>query len=389
MAVRGVYSEAEQRMLEAEAQRFASMVGWHRPQRDSIATAEAMRRFGQGVDVRNPLWQDEVHARGTRWGTLVAYPTFLAFFGETGIMALRAPAELGQQYMIWMGEDWDFYEPVRPGDAFRVWSRQPQIYDVTPLDGRSPRTWGLLEGDLDYINQHGRLAATLKNHVQRTFRSDKPRVHAMPDYAYTREELEYIGRMMHEEEIRGRDIRYWEDVQVGEETKPIVTGPTTVATNALTSSIALDIGFFLDNRPFFLDSLKDELGPEFIWDEAKGGYVMRGGPAGRHWSDLAAQAEGEPCAWLFGVVSRFSLLRVLTNWMGDDGFLRHFSWRHMTRTRAGDTIIGGGKVTGKRVENGEHLVDLDVWLRNLRGNVSEAAVGTVRLPSRDAPEVWR
>jgi acyl dehydratase len=386
MAVRGVYSEAEKRMLEAEGQRFEGMVGWYRPSRDLVATAESIRRLGQGVDCRNPLWQDEAYARGTRWGTILAYPTYQAFFGESGIMSLRAPAECGQQYMIWMGEDWDFYQPVRPGDTFRVWQRRPEIYDVTPLDGTGPRTYGLLEGDLDHINQDDRLVSTVKNFVQRTFRFDRPPSHAMPEYSYTRDELEYIGRLMNEEEIRGRNVRYWEDVQIGEETRPIVTGPTTIATNSLTSAIAPDIGFFLDNRPFFLDSLRDELGPEFILDPATGRYAIRGGPAGRHWSDLAAQAEGEPCAWLFGVVSRFSLLRVLTNWMGDDGFLRRFNWRHMTRTRAGDTLVGRARVVGKRIEKGEHLVDLDVWLRNLRGNVSEAAVATVRLCSREGRE---
>jgi acyl dehydratase len=388
MAVRNVYSQAEQQMLEAEAQRFESMVGWYRPARELVATAESIRRVGQGVDCRNPLWQDEAYARGTRWGTIIAYPTYQAFFGESGIMSLRAPEELGQQYMIWMGEDWTFHRPIRPGDTFRVWQRRPEIYDVTPAGKSSPRTYGLLEGDLDHINQNDELVSTVKNHVQRTFRSEKPPVHAMPEYSYTREELGYVGRLMREEEIRGREIRYWEDVRVGEETKPIVTGPTTIASNALTSAIAPDIGFFMDNRPFFLDSLEEELGPEFIRDPVTGRYVIRGGPAGRHWSDLAAQAEGEPCAWLFGVVSRFSLLRVLTNWMGDDGFLRRFDWRHMTRTRAGDTMIGRGKVVAKQVENGEHLVDLHVWLRNLRGSVSEAAVATVRLCSRDVPDTW-
>ena len=194
---------------------------------------------------------------------------------------------------------------------------------------------------------------------------------------------------MSEEEIRGRDIRYWEDVQVGDETRPIVTGPTTIATNSLTSAIAPDIGFFMDNRPFFLASLGEELGPEFILDPATGRYVIRGGPAGRHWSDLAAQAEGEPCAWLFGVVSRFSLLRVLTNWMGDDGFLRRVQLAaHDPHPRGRHHGGAGRRSTGKRIEDGEHLVDLQVWLRNLRGNVSEAAVATVRLCSRETPEDW-
>lgn len=389
MAIRGVYSEAEQQMLRQEADRFDALVGWYRPSRDLVATAESIRRLGEAVDPWNPLWHDETYARGTRWGTIIAYPTYQAFFGDTGIMSLQAPPECGKQYMVWMGEDWDFYRPIRPGDSFRVWRRRPQLYDVTPLDGKSPRTFGLLEGDLDHINQNDELVSRVRNYVQRTFRSDPPPGHAMPEYSYTHEELKYIGRLIKEEEIRGRELRYWEDVRVGEQTKPIVTGPTTIATNALVAAIAPEAGFFLNNRSFFLDSLGEQLGPEFIQVPGTDRYVVRGGPAGRHWSDLAAQAEGEPCAWLFGVISRFSLLRVLTNWMGDDGFLRRFCWRHLTRTRAGDTLIGQGRVTGRRIVDGEHLVDLEVWLRNLRGNVSEAAVATVRLCSRKAPDQWK
>ena len=383
MAVRGAYSEAEKRMLEAEAQRFDGMTGWYQPRRPMVATAESIRRVGLGVDPWNPLWHDEAYAGGTSWGTMVAYPTYQAFFGETGIMALRAPAECGQQFMIWMGEDWEFSRAVRPGDSFRIFLHRPQIFDVTPLDGAGPRTYGLLEGDLDYFYDDDQPACRLKNYVQRTFQSERPPSHAMPQYSYTREELEYIGRLIREEEIRGGTVRYWEDVQVGEEAKPVVTGPTSMAINSLVAAINPDLGdFFTMERTFFLDSLGDDLGPEFILDQESGRYMVRGGPMGRHYSDLAAQAEGEPCAWLFGVVSRFCLLRVLTNWMGDDGFIRRFKWRHMTRTRVGDTMEGRAKVVGKRIEGGEHLVDLQVWLRNLRGNVSEAAVATVRLPSR-------
>ncbi|OFW56667.1 MAG: hypothetical protein A2133_05975 [Actinobacteria bacterium RBG_16_64_13] len=384
MAERHVYNEAEKRMLEAEAKRFEGMAGWYQPKRPMVATEESIRRMGLGVDPWNPLWHDETYARGTRWGTILAYPTYLGFFGETGIRELRAPAECGRQYMIWMGEDYEFHRPVRPGDSFRIHQNRPEIFDVTPPGDQSPRVYGLLEGDLEYFDQDDQPIGRLRNYVQRTFQSVGPTIHPMPEYSYTAEEIRYLGRLMKEEEVRGAATLYWEEVQVGDEPKPIVTGPTNMGTNAMTSAIIPDLGdFFMHARHFYLDSLGDTLGPEFIHDAVKGRYMIRGGLMSRHWSDLAAQAEGEPCAWLFGVVSRFSLLRVLTNWMGDDGVLRRFKWRHMTRTRVGDAIVAQAKVTGRRIEEGEHLVDLHVWLRNLRGNVSEAAVATVMLPSRE------
>lgn len=388
MAERGVYTKAEARMLEAEAQRFAGMEGWYRPQRPMVATEESIRRMGLGVDPWNPLWHDESYAKGTRWGAIVAYPTFLGFFGETGIRELRAPAECGRQYMIWMGEDYEFRRPIVPGDTLQVYQHRPQIFDVTPPGGDGPRVYGLLEGDLEYFDRDQRPVGRLKNYVQRTFQSEPPPIHPMPEYTYTREEIEYLGRLMIEEEVRGATPRFWEDVQVGDEARPIVTGPTTMGTNSLVSAINPDLGdFFKHTRHFYLESLGDELGPEFIPDPsepASGRYLIRGGPMGRHYSDLAAQAEGEPCAWLFGVIGRFSLLRVLTNWMGDDAVLRRFCWRHMTRTRVGDAMVAHAKVTHKRLEDSEHLVDLHVWLRNMRGNVSEAAVASVSLPTRGA-----
>jgi hypothetical protein len=46
-------------------------------------------------------------------------------------------------------------------------------------------------------------------------------------------------------------------------------------------------------------------------------------------------------------------------------------------------------VTNKRVENGEHLVDLEVWLENMRGNITEAAAATVSLCPKEAPYKWK
>ena len=81
--------------------------------------------------------------------------------------------------------------------------------------------------------------------------------------------------------------------------------------------------------------------------------------------------------------------RLVTNWMGDDGFLRKFDWRHMTQSAVGDTLIGRGKVTNKRVEDSEHLVDLRVWLEDIRGYVTEASIVTVSLCSKEAPYQWK
>jgi acyl dehydratase len=388
MAVRGVYTEAEEKMLTETNKKIDPMVGWAQTPTRMVATEESMQNMAFAVDRWNPLWRDDNYGASTRWGSMIAFPMYEERFGVRGIERMEATPECGFQSMIYMGDDWEIFKPVRPGDSIRLWYRRPQIIDMTPADGKGPRTFGLIESDRDYINQKDEIVSTSKLYVQRSFLPGPPEPYVMPEYGYTKEELIFIDRMVGEEEIRNAHIRYWEDVNAGEETKPVVMGPTSMADNAIINAVAPSVGSAVHAREAFITGIGDELGDEFIRDKETGLYYISGGPAGRHWSDRAAQAEGEPCAFLFAVQSRFAMARVVTNWMGDDGFIRKFNWRHVARPRIGDCSIGHGEVVNKRAENGEHLVDLIVWLENMRGNITEIASVTVNLLSKKTPLNW-
>jgi hypothetical protein len=79
---------------------------------------------------------------------------------------------------------------------------------------------------------------------------------------------------------------------------------------------------------------------------------------------------------------------LLTNWMGDDGFLKRMHVELRRFNVVGDTTWCKGTVTGKRVEDGEYLVDMDIWGENQRQQVTTRGNATVRLPSRDANGGW-
>jgi len=388
MAVRGVYTEAEQKMIDVTLKKMETMVGWASFS-NRMATEEAMKSMAISVDPWNPLWSDDNYAAGTRWGGIIAFPLFQGNFGARQLGDLEADPECGFQHMIWIGEDWEFFKPIRVNDSFRVWCKHPVLKDVTPLDGKGPRTIALLESDTEQINQNDELVSTCKLYVQRSFLPGPPKPYSMPEYGYTKEELMFITGIIRQEEIRGADIRYWEDVNIGDETRPVALGPTNMSNNAIGSAAMASIDIAVGSREAFINAVGEEMGHEILQDADTGLYYLRGGPAGRHWSDRSARAEGEPCAFLFGVVSRYLMMRLLTNWMGDDGFVRKYNWRHMSRNPVGDTIIGRGRVTGKRIEHDEHLVDLTVWLENLRGNITEVASATVSLCSKEAPFKWK
>jgi len=99
-----------------------------------------------------------------------------------------------------------------------------------------------------------------------------------------------------------------------------------------------------------------------------------------HMEDTRAQEIGLPGAYDYGCQRISWLGNLLTNWMGDDGFLERLSGRLLRFNVVGDTTWCKGKVAKKYVDNNQHLVDIDCWAENQRGEKTSAGIATVRLP---------
>ncbi|MEE2881090.1 MAG: acyl dehydratase, partial [Chloroflexota bacterium] len=74
---------------------------------------------------------------------------------------------------------------------------------------------------------------------------------------------------------------------------------------------------------------------------------------------------------------------LLTNWAGDDGFVKKMYVELRRFNVVGDTTWCKGKVVGKRVEDGEKLVDLEIWGENQRGEQTTKGTATIKLPSKE------
>ena len=72
----------------------------------------------------------------------------------------------------------------------------------------------------------------------------------------------------------------------------------------------------------------------------------------------------------------------LTNWIGDDGWVRKLGVDYRRMDPVNNTLTATGVVREKRQENDEYLVDLDVWVENQTGEKSTPGHATVVLPSR-------
>ncbi len=116
----------------------------------------AIRRFAEAIGDANPLFNDEKSARGTRFGGMIAPPTFCRSLGG-GLfnVDLKLPTFRGLDG----GSDWEYFEPIRAGDRITVVSK---LADIREAEGRlGPMVFIVTE--TRYTNQFGQLCVVQRS----------------------------------------------------------------------------------------------------------------------------------------------------------------------------------------------------------------------------------
>jgi acyl dehydratase len=118
----------------------------------------AIRRFAEAIGDTSPLFNDEHDARKSRFGGMIAPPTFYRSLGSP-IPTVHIPA-LGDSFRgLDGGSDWEYFHPIRPGDRITV---QSKLVDLRESEGRlGPMIFTVVE--TSYTNQFGELCATQRS----------------------------------------------------------------------------------------------------------------------------------------------------------------------------------------------------------------------------------
>jgi hypothetical protein len=103
-----------------------------------------------------------------------------------------------------------------------------------------------------------------------------------------------------------------------------------------------------------------------------------------HWEDSWARKIGNPAAYDFGRMRMCYLSELVTNWIGDNGWLWKLSAQFRRFNYIGDLTWVKGTVTSKAVQDGLHTVQLDIWCENQRGEISAPGSATVILAAAGA-----
>ena len=113
----------------------------------------AIIKFAQAIGDENPIFNDEAEARKSKYGGLVAPPTFLR---SMGAYRVQLPFELPFERALDGGSEWHYFEPVRPGDRITVVARIENINERTGRLGVMIITTTVTT----YTNQLGQVVAT-------------------------------------------------------------------------------------------------------------------------------------------------------------------------------------------------------------------------------------
>ena len=100
-----------------------------------------------------------------------------------------------------------------------------------------------------------------------------------------------------------------------------------------------------------------------------------------HYNTAYAQGAGHDDIIIHGALKSAVLSQWLVDWIGEIGAVKKLEISYRGIDYAGE-VTCAGTITGKRVEDGVGLVELDIEFRNADGVVTTPGKATVALPMR-------
>jgi acyl dehydratase len=340
------------------------------------ATRDNIRHYAHGIGDDNPLWCNPEYAAKTKYGGIIALPSFL--FATSRIVSGYVGGLPGVHAM-WSGADWTWYKPVQRNDEIRAEAYLKDLIEhQTRFAGRAVQQIY----HVDFYNQNGDKISEADSWCFRTERDHAreqgtkyKEVRERTPRRYSPEEIAEAYKLYRDEEVRGATPRYWEDVSEGEKLPVMFKGPMTV-----TGFIAYAQGW----GGLYIRANK--LAWKLIDAHPGVGITNRFGipdvPERVHWEEDFALEVGAPGAYDYGPERTSWLTHHMTNWIGDDGFLRKASCKIRRHNPEGDMLFIKGHVKRKYVEDGKHLVEIEQEARNQDDELSVLGSGVVELPSR-------
>lgn len=350
---------------------------------NEIASRLAIMRFCEGIGDDNPLWTDPAYAASTPHGGVIAPPSFIfaclasVQFGWRGLGGFHAETILNFNRTIDLGDR------ITPRVIFDGFDGP----DESNFGGRRIKDYIRQE----YRNQDDELVATFicsrmrfeRGEMQKRAATRAVTGAATLPHPWNDEEIAAIEADILAETPRGSNPRYWEDVAVGDEIDTITKGP--LGLTDFIAFIAAGAAPIPRVAAHSVSLKRYRKHPKWAFRDPRTHALE---PVySVHYNDYAAQLQGAQIAYDVGIQRTCWQIHSLTNWMGDIGFLKAANSQYRAHVYLSDVVRLSGRVVAKEVDaEGDHVVRLETWAMNQRGQNVMPGSAVVALPSRATSE---
>lgn len=369
----GIATEAELARIRAK---IGQVVTINEPPYLTEVTRDSVRHWAQATGDRNPLFIDEAYARASRHGSLLAPPCQLYAYSR---ISIGYRGGLPGVHSFFAGSHWRWHEPIKVGERINP---EVTFTDLAELPSRFAGRMFKQISLIRYLNGDGRELAQADSwgmRVERVAAQEKGKYKKLElAQPYTRDQLEAIANLYAQEQCRGRQTLYSDDVKVGDAIPQIIRGPYT-ATIAVAFEQAWG-GLYIKAHGYWFDYLRRHPAAGI-----PNSYNIPEPPEAVHWDSPLARSVGVPEAYDYGPERVAWIATMLTNWIGDEGFLAELYCEVRRFNMIGDLTTCRGKVVSKDVRDDRSgTVKLEIEALDQRGDSTAIGWAVVVLPRRAA-----
>ena len=366
----------------------------------------------------NPLFTDPDYGKGTRYGSQIAPNTALIMIRSPGGQGPNRP----QGYPVgdfFSGLAWEFFDVIKVGDArFKNTKKTSEFFEKTGSRGQLL----FLVEEIKYWNAHsdmvGKCYGTLilvpiesmgGGRAMSVERLGEKLMYEREASKYNKEQVDEYINTIENLPRRGSKTLYWEDVSVGDTLGTLIVPPFTLMDQISPGVVGSHL-----NGPRQYDEGEDLTHEGLHFEGAFRRNRKRIGGAGTHpitlwpWGPrdehadaLTAPYRGQPLPFDGGQHRSQLPHRLISDWMGDDGFIRRYQCALRKPVYYGDTTSYTGEVVKKfkEVQEGDsepggqagkaeyHAVGIKLEGKNQVGETQMQGTIAVYLPSREGGPV--
>jgi len=297
----------------------------------SEVTLDAVKHFAWGIGDNNPLWVDADYGPKSALNRTIAPPSFAYAIDETSV----APGYEGYE-RHYQTVNWEWFHPFEIGDRITA--------ETKLLEADEDSSEGSIRqhGEIIFVSESNGVIAKASVIVRRD-KNPLPEIDQRQEIRYNSDELFQIEDKVLSEDYRGAKPRFWEEIVIGESIGTITKGPLSI----------MDIVAWCAGT---------QGAPDDQHECSSGGL------------DTQAATGPQLTAWI---------IHLITNWMGDNGFLSQLMVNFDELPFLGSTTTITGTITQTSNDDSGHWCEVSISCQLQNNHLAATATALISLPLKE------